>query len=194
MSRAARRRAEREATKAPPKLYVSKAESQVAFHEGCHAVAYIRLKLPLASTDIIRRTFDPGGRRMPKGIYSQGYTRLTEGTGRAWQAALPDPKAKENLKRFAVATGAGVVAEMMMGEDPNGPGCGDDVAQLCMLARVLGITEDEEVDAWINERVNEASELLANDGDAIDLVAGALLEHRSLTGDEVRGLLRQAQQ
>lgn len=198
MSRAARRRAEREASKAPPKLTISKARQQTAFHEAAHAVASVRLGLPLASTDIRRRVV--GRDSMPSladgqvGI-SSGYTTLVEGSAEAWSAALPDPEARENLECLAVQAAAGVVAEIFLGGQPGDPEARDDLHQVVQIGGVLGFGEsnqDPAMQKWMGDCVSRASDVLLAEGegdDAVERVAEALLEHERLSGDQVREIV-----
>lgn len=198
MSRAARRRAERAAQKAPPKLTTSKARRATAFHEAAHAVVSVRLGLPLASTDIRQRVVGsdsmPSLREGQVGI-SSGYTTLVEGSSQAWLEALPDPDARDKLERLAVQAAAGVVAEIWLGGQPGDPACRDDLQQVVQIGGMLGMGDsnlDPAMQEWMSNCVSRASDVLlteSEEDDAVHRVADALLEREYLTGDDVRQII-----
>ena len=171
-----------------------------ARHEAAHAVVSVRLGLPLASTDIVRRTSSPDGRqvRVPPGynaVASLGYTTLVKGTAEAWIDKLPDPIAKDSLERLAAQAAAGMVAEVDAGHQLGDAAHHDDFYRLVQLADVLGLgqsNQDPAVRGFIASAYVRAEKILHGDREGWDGVAQALLDRQALTGDEVRALLREA--
>ena len=169
-----------------------------ARHEAAHAVVGVRLGLPMASTDIKRRSQSPNGRAMVarRGYMvrpSLGYTTIVEGTAERWQDALPDPATQDGLERLAAQCAAGIVAEVMAGREINDPSCYDDAQQLVQIAGGLGLGRsdmDEPVRDFTSRALQRAGDVLGqDDGAGWDNVTRALLKRESLTGDEVRAIL-----
>ena len=171
-----------------------------ARHEAAHAVVSVRFGLPLASTDIKQRVVTTSNTDTPMPslregyvAFSSGFTTLVEGTARAWEEALPDPKAVESMRRFAIQTAAGIVAEMQRGAEINDLTHGDDIYQIVGFASVLGIGDSNEVPAvreFLGEAVTYAEAVLRlDDGAAWDRVTSTLYRKKALTGDEVRSLV-----
>lgn len=171
-----------------------------ARHEAAHAVAAVRLNLPLDYTTIRKQVVagdqGAGGRRSYSNdtAVSVGYTTLVEGSAQAWADALPDPVARERLEALAIQCAAGPAADAESGIRLGDVSHQGDLQGLLMLARNLGIghsTDEAPVREWMAEQCLLADALLSgsDDGAAWDRVRVALARKRHLTGDEVRALV-----
>jgi len=178
-----------------------------ARHEAAHAVAAVRLDLPLAYTSIrhggagdesigpdAQRTAPPGSK-----LVSAGHTVLEHGPLAQWVAALPDPQARANLERTSVQTAAGIVAEAKMGATLDDESNRNDLVQLWQqAATLLGVNFNPAdpppaVREWCAAQIAEADRVLHVDGGAAwDRVMAALLRKKDLSGDEVRALVTEA--
>lgn len=160
-----------------------------ARHEAAHAVVSVQLGLPLASTDIRRRTVDPNtGERMRDAV-SVGFTTLRRGSAEGWRAALPDGAAREKLEALGAQCAAGVVAETEAGLPLSAPEHREDLVAIVQIAGALGLgtsNEDEAVRRFMAECFQRAADVLfADDGEAWAAVTRALLERRVLNAEEV---------
>lgn len=184
----------------------SKPTRRDARHEAAHAVAAVRVGLPLASTDIRRgRPIEERQRlRDADGAVSVsvGYTTLTVGTMQPWVDALPDAEARDNIECYAIQVAAGIGAELDRGGHISDPKHGDDFQQLVQIAAILkippldgdGVAEwipaEDDVAAFIRKAINDAQEvLMADDGTAWEHVTTELLKKHHLSGDQVRKII-----
>jgi hypothetical protein len=168
-----------------------------AVHEAAHAVVSVRLGLPLASTDILKRgrINHPGG--VPTGyqaLESAGYTTLEPGSADRWVDELPDPAARASLEALAAQAAAGIVAELSRGAKLDDPAHYDDRYGVVAIAGVLGLgtsSVEQPVRDFIVASIERAKDvLLQDDCRAWNTVANALLERKTLTGDEVLYLVQ----
>jgi hypothetical protein len=154
----------------------------------------VRLGLPLASTDIAKRTVD--GQLGREGFASAGYTTLEPGSAERWVSELPASSARANLEAFAAQAGAGVVAELVRGGKLDDPAHQGDLQDMLQIAGVLGLgesTNDPAVKDFMTRSIKRAGEALDRDGGrAWDTISEALLDKKALTGDEVRYLIQYA--
>ena len=186
---------------------VTPTDRSIAVHEAAHAVAAVRLGLPLVYTSIraggagddaisadAQRTARPGGK-----LLAAGHTVLERGALAQWEAVLPDPQARANLEKVSVYTAAGIVAETKMGAALNDEGNRNDLTDLLrQAATLLGSTfsladPPPAVLQWVTARLNDADALLrADDGAAWDRMMATLVHKKDLSGDEVLGLVAEA--
>jgi hypothetical protein len=200
--------ARRASTKRKHRRKAKKAQTKVlddACHEAAHAVAAIRLGLPLDYTSIgslgesaMKKELDIFGRGdLPADftLRSVGYTTYIEGTMQGWVDALPAESARQSLEAASAETAAGIVAETRMGGKPGDLACRSDVRSLVAVAAALGIgrsTEEPKVREFIADAYERAAEVLfEDDGRGWDAVTLALAEHRYLSGDAVAAILQE---
>ena len=165
-----------------------------ARHEAAHAVVSVRLGLPLASTDIAKRTVTSQFGR--EGFASAGYTAIEPGSAERWTSELPADSARANLEAFAAQAGAGVVAELVRGGELDDPAHRGDLQDIVQIAAVLGLGEssnDPAIRDFMTRSIKRAGEALDRDGGrAWDIITEALMEKKALTGDQVRYLIQYA--
>jgi ATP-dependent metalloprotease len=171
-----------------------------AFHEGGHAIVAVFTEgsMPIHKATII-----------PRGSSLGMVMRLPE-TDRLSQSK------KELLADLDVAMGGRVAEEMIFGHDSITTGASSDIANATRIARAMvlqyGMSElvgpvqrsaqelssvgpkthaviDSEVHRLIDESYQRVKQLLALRKPELEKLANSLLEHETLTGDEILQLL-----
>jgi hypothetical protein len=138
------------------------------------------------STDLALRTVRIDG----KTVVGGGAADLPPGTAETWVKRLPDLEALNGLTALATMSGGICVSEGTEGRYPGSLGQEGALQQMMAIAGKLGLTQPTEVKKWVALRVQEANELLIQDGgDAWDKVMAALLQKGHLSGDEVRAIV-----
>jgi hypothetical protein len=168
-----------------------------ARHEAAHAVVSVRMELPLEATSIVRAEAHATLSAI-KGVVlkSVGYTNLVSGTVKSWEAALPDPIARQSFEKFAVQGAAGIYAEMSRGSHMFSPEHRDDLEMLVKIASRLGVgnsTDEEAVRNFVDTAVSNAEAVLTQDtGVAWERVTTSLLRKKRLTAQEVRRIVQES--
>lgn len=170
-----------------------------AYHEGGHALVAIMTK---GAHPVHKATIMPRGQAL--GMVSQ----LPEGD----QTSM---SRKQMLARLDVCMGGRVAEEMVFGEDEVTSGASSDLMQATMLAQEMvtkyGMSDsvgpvfhskdrvvspqtreaiDQEVRTILSSSYERARNLLKTNRGALDKIAKGLLEYETLTGDEVKRLMK----
>jgi hypothetical protein len=196
---------------------VRDAEAQVrrltALHEAAHAVAAVWHHIPLLRLELGEASTERNGRTETSGGRSQ-----IDPTAKAqWYGAPNDPAHRERLTAYARSIAAGPAADQLNGCAPDDLGASGDWQQVFTIALMLGIgptaaaagplvwhdgkaeiprallarvTQDPEVQAWADARLQEATGLLRSSlADTWHRLADELERRGRLTGDQVRALV-----
>jgi hypothetical protein len=162
-----------------------------AYHEGSHAVVGVRAGLPIDVVFLGRA----GHPEQPE--RSLGQTRFAF-DGQTWEQAFSQPNGRRELELHAAACAAGMGVHMLRGGkelnlDREFAG---DMQTIVEIAGVLGIgrsRDDPAVLKFLEAAIQNAVNFLSQDEEAaLERVAKALMDQRSLTGEEVRTLVSQS--
>lgn len=103
---------------------------------------------------------------------------------------LPASSARANLEAFAAQAGAGVVAELVRGGKLDDPAHREDLQDILQIAGALGLG-DPAIRDFMTQAIERAGQALDRDGgQAWVIITEALLDKKSLTGDQVRYLIQ----
>ncbi|CAN2535956.1 ATP-dependent+zinc+metalloprotease+FtsH [Methylocapsa aurea] len=175
---------------APPD-HRSPADRRVAaVHEAGHCVAYLDAGLTIASTSIVARG-DAGGETRAAGRRPEFPTRADLDAG---VALLLAGRAAEEVVLGAASTGAVVdlaVATRALADGHGSHGLGDTLRHRPDPAASLSFDHAlrAAVDADLARLHARALDLIRRRRADVELIAGALLDRRFLTGDDIAALL-----
>ena len=151
-------------------------EEGTAYHEAGHAVIGFLIGRPPLSTTII-----------PDGSGAVGKTEFENGCPESFKSAFNQSRKKQRRVEVMVVTQvAGCLAQSIkFPERPRDPG--DDMDE--HLARDLVMERSwQDIDIYLANARAQASALLNEHWPWVEAVAKALIERKTLTGDEVLAL------